>query len=136
MYASSTASRLWVLEAAVLDSYFAEARIRQVPASDTLLSAYICVQLLIFIVHLSNPSQLSWMNMHFSVIRVLRKNTCSPGTASLGHLLLSRCSIVREYSGRRIIYIASFPLFVGHPEVHYHGRLSCIVLLEYIAVQK
>ena len=29
-----------VLVAAVLDSYFANARIRQVPASDTLLAAY------------------------------------------------------------------------------------------------
>jgi len=39
MYASRTASRLWVLEAAVLASSVAIASSQQVPASDTLLSA-------------------------------------------------------------------------------------------------
>ena len=45
-----------VLEAAVLDSYFADARIRQVPASDTLLKSFMTSQAPVFDELLDTPT--------------------------------------------------------------------------------
>ena len=57
---------------------------------------------------------------------------------SYGHVLVSHpvCPVVGEGAGSRVVYVATLPGAVGHPEVGGHVCLTGIMPLEDLAIEQ
>ena len=45
-------------------------------------------------------------------------------------------AVVFEYAGGRVVDVAVFPIFIGHPEIFYHMTLGRIIFFEQFAIQE